>query len=182
MAAIFARAVAALIVIGVVLAGGTATVRAQGRDDLAALNAQIAKLDQAGKYAEAIPLAQRSLELTRAQKGNDHLDTAARMSWLAGLYLSQGRYAEAEPLYKRSLALREKALGPDHPDVGITLNPLTPLSAIEDARKRLGNNGRLVIRPSGTEPVIRVMAEGDDRVLVERVVDDVVEVITLAAA
>jgi phosphoglucosamine mutase len=56
------------------------------------------------------------------------------------------------------------------------------LNAIEDARKRLGNAGRLVIRPSGTEPVIRVMAEGDDRELVERVVDDIVDVITLAAA
>jgi phosphoglucosamine mutase len=56
------------------------------------------------------------------------------------------------------------------------------VSAIEDARKRLGNQGRLVIRPSGTEPVIRVMAEGDDRDLVQRVVDDVVDVITLAAA
>jgi phosphoglucosamine mutase len=56
------------------------------------------------------------------------------------------------------------------------------VNAIEDARKRLGNGGRLVIRPSGTEPVIRVMAEGDDRDLVERVVDDVVEVITRIAA
>jgi phosphoglucosamine mutase len=56
------------------------------------------------------------------------------------------------------------------------------VSAIEDARKRLGTGGRLVIRPSGTEPVIRVMAEGDDRELVERVVDDIVDVITLAAA
>ena len=40
------------------------------------------------------------------------------------------------------------------------------VSAIEHARERLGNSGRLVIRPSGTEPVIRVMAEGDDRGLV----------------
>jgi phosphoglucosamine mutase len=56
------------------------------------------------------------------------------------------------------------------------------VTAIEDARKRLGNQGRLVIRPSGTEPVIRVMAEGDDRELVERIVDEVVDVITLAAA
>jgi phosphoglucosamine mutase len=31
----------------------------------------------------------------------------------------------------------------------------------------LGNSGRLLIRPSGTEPLIRVMAEGDDRGLVE---------------
>ncbi len=63
--------------------------------------------------------------------------------------------------------------------------PLTEdkvVNAIEDARKRLGQGGRLVIRPSGTEPVIRVMAEGDDRDLVERVVDDVVEVITAVAA
>ncbi len=56
------------------------------------------------------------------------------------------------------------------------------VTAIEAARKRLGNNGRLVIRPSGTEPVIRVMGEGDDRDLVERVVDDVVDLITKAAA
>ncbi|MGE7415907.1 hypothetical protein, partial [Methylobacterium tarhaniae] len=39
-----------------------------------------------------------------------------------------------------------------------------------------------VIRPSGTEPVIRVMAEGDDRDLVVRVVDDVVEALRKAAA
>jgi phosphoglucosamine mutase len=54
-------------------------------------------------------------------------------------------------------------------------------AAIEKLRSALGNAGRLVIRPSGTEPVIRVMAEGDDRDLVERVVDDVCEVIAKAA-
>ena len=36
---------------------------------------------------------------------------------------------------------------------------------------------RLVIRPSGTEPVIRVMAEGDDHRAVEQVVDEIVNVI-----
>jgi phosphoglucosamine mutase len=46
----------------------------------------------------------------------------------------------------------------------------------------LGESGRLVIRPSGTEPVIRVMAEGDDRDLVMRAVDEVVEAVTKAAA
>src|SRR5829696_3754111 len=56
------------------------------------------------------------------------------------------------------------------------------VTAIESARQQLGNQGRLVIRPSGTEPVIRVMAEGDDRDLVVRVVDDVVEAISSAAA
>ncbi|MGL4242087.1 MAG: phosphoglucosamine mutase [Beijerinckiaceae bacterium] len=56
------------------------------------------------------------------------------------------------------------------------------VNAIESARKRLGDGGRLVIRPSGTEPVIRVMAEHDDRDLVEKVVDDVVDVISAVAA
>lgn len=54
-------------------------------------------------------------------------------------------------------------------------------SAIEKLRSTLGASGRLVIRPSGTEPVIRVMAEGDDRDLVEKVVDDVIDVISRAA-
>ncbi len=65
---------------------------------------------------------------------------------------------------------------------GQPLQTNSVVSAIDDARRRLGNGGRLVIRPSGTEPVIRVMAEGDDRVLVESVVDDVVEAVTKAAA
>jgi phosphoglucosamine mutase len=51
-------------------------------------------------------------------------------------------------------------------------------AAIEGARARLGNSGRLVIRPSGTEPLIRVMAEGDDPKLVEQVVGDIVEAIS----
>ena len=50
-------------------------------------------------------------------------------------------------------------------------------AAIEEGRDRLGKAGRLVIRPSGTEPVIRVMAEGDDRGMVEQVVDDIINAI-----
>ncbi len=48
-------------------------------------------------------------------------------------------------------------------------------AAIADAEKRLGNSGRLVIRKSGTEPVVRVMAEGDDPELVRAVVDDITD-------
>ncbi len=44
---------------------------------------------------------------------------------------------------------------------------------VEAGRLRLGNSGRLVIRPSGTERVIRVMAEGDDQTLVTQVVDEI---------
>jgi phosphoglucosamine mutase len=54
--------------------------------------------------------------------------------------------------------------------------------AIEEGKARLGTAGRLVIRPSGTEPVIRVMAEGDDERLVAAVVRDIVEAVREAAA
>ncbi len=54
--------------------------------------------------------------------------------------------------------------------------------AIADAEKRLGNSGRLVIRPSGTEPLIRVMAEGDDSTKVNGIVDELCGVIAKAAA
>ena len=56
------------------------------------------------------------------------------------------------------------------------------LKAIDAGKAKLGNTGRLVIRPSGTEPVIRVMAEGDDEHLVSTVVGDIVEAVRLAAA
>jgi phosphoglucosamine mutase len=51
-------------------------------------------------------------------------------------------------------------------------------TAIKDAEARLDGHGRLIVRPSGTEPVIRVMGEGDDKVLVEEIVDGVVDALT----
>jgi phosphoglucosamine mutase len=56
------------------------------------------------------------------------------------------------------------------------------VKAIASAEARLNGQGRLVIRPSGTEPVIRVMAEGDNADLVEQVVNDVVAEIARTAA
>ncbi len=55
-------------------------------------------------------------------------------------------------------------------------------SAIVDGEARLGTSGRLVIRASGTEPLIRVMAEGDDAELVKQVVNDIAGVVATAAA
>jgi phosphoglucosamine mutase len=49
------------------------------------------------------------------------------------------------------------------------------------AETELEGRGRLVIRKSGTEPLIRVMAEGDDPALVERLVDDICEAVRSAA-
>ena len=52
---------------------------------------------------------------------------------------------------------------------------------IADGKSRLGEQGRLVIRLSGTEPLIRVMGEGDDQILVEDVVGDIISAIEHAA-
>ena len=45
-------------------------------------------------------------------------------------------------------------------------------SILEDAKKEIGEGGRLIARPSGTEPLIRVMAEGDDSEFIKRVCDE----------
>jgi phosphoglucosamine mutase len=65
---------------------------------------------------------------------------------------------------------------------GKPLEDATVRSTISQAETRLDGHGRLVIRPSGTEPVIRVMGEGDDKLLVEELVDGIVEALTHAAA
>ena len=68
------------------------------------------------------------------------------------------RFGDGEPLERRSVK-----------------------QAIEDGEARLGTDGRLVIRKSGTEPVIRVMAEGEDEELVAAVVDEICAAILAAA-
>ncbi len=56
------------------------------------------------------------------------------------------------------------------------------VEAIKEGKSRLGDTGRLVIRPSGTEPLIRIMAEGDDEVLVRAVVNDIAGIVSNIAA
>ena len=55
-------------------------------------------------------------------------------------------------------------------------------AAIADAEARLSGTGRLVIRKSGTEPLIRVMAEAEDQALVEQVVDQICEAVKAVKA
>jgi len=65
---------------------------------------------------------------------------------------------------------------------GRPLEAAPVIKAIADAKERLGTQGRLVIRPSGTESVIRVMAEADDRALVESLVNHVCDAVASAEA
>jgi phosphoglucosamine mutase len=55
-------------------------------------------------------------------------------------------------------------------------------TTIADCERRLGARGRLVIRKSGTEPVIRVMAEGEDDAMVGGIVDEIAAAILRVAS
>ncbi len=65
---------------------------------------------------------------------------------------------------------------------GKPLDDQKVIKVIDESKCKLGKRGRLVIRPSGTEPVIRVMAEGDDAKLIGKVVNDIVDALKRAAA
>jgi phosphoglucosamine mutase len=54
-------------------------------------------------------------------------------------------------------------------------------AAIADAEARLNGSGRVLVRASGTEPLIRVMAEGDDKALVDQLVKDIAGAVKAAA-
>ena len=120
-----ARRLAAMVVAGwicgIVL---SSAADAQGSDNLARLHAEVSRLLDQGRYAEALPIAERALALARVAHGEEHTAVGQSLNSLAVVYHSQGRTAEAASFYKRSLAIYERALGPGHPSVGTMLNNL----------------------------------------------------------
>jgi phosphoglucosamine mutase len=53
--------------------------------------------------------------------------------------------------------------------------------AVEGATRELADKGRVLLRPSGTEPLLRVMVEGSDAVMVDRIAHGLAEVVRAAA-
>ena len=51
------------------------------------------------------------------------------------------------------------------------------IQIIKEGEKQLGENGRILVRPSGTEPLIRVMAEGPDQQELEEICQKIADVV-----
>ena len=49
--------------------------------------------------------------------------------------------------------------------------------AVEDAKEKLGTSGRIIVRPSGTEPLLRVMIEGEDESYIQALANSVADVV-----
>ena len=70
---------------------------------------------------------QKMGEISKAELGDRHPNTAASLNNLAALYNSQGRYGEAEPLYVQALEIKKAELGDRHPNTATSLNNLAAL-------------------------------------------------------
>jgi phosphoglucosamine mutase len=109
--------------------------------------------------------------------------TIAALQVLAALVQSGNRASELLHLFDPvPQLLRNVRFSGGHSSAGGPLEDARVKAVIADAEARLKGNGRLVIRPSGTEPVIRVMAEGDDETRVHAVVDAICDAVRQAAA
>jgi phosphoglucosamine mutase len=69
---------------------------------------------------------------------------------------------------------------PIEDDFNITNHPLI-IEAIDKAETDLQNTGRILIRPSGTEPLVRVMVEASDPEMVDKIVNRVAKVVAAEA-
>ncbi|MDR1551249.1 MAG: hypothetical protein LBS14_01035 [Holosporaceae bacterium] len=81
---------------------------------------------------------------------------------------SELRLFESYPTIRRDLPIRDKSVV-EEPGVR---------RRIQELQKQLEGKGKLIVRPSGTEPMIRIMAEGNDVAELQRAVDDLSQILT----
>ncbi len=116
-----ARAAMLLVsALGTVLLLATTSVMAQEADDAKQLDGQFIELYRQGKYEEAIPLAEKALEIRlrlldgdKADVSQNLNDVAASLANLGELFRSTGRFDKAEPLLLRAADIKKKLSGPD---------------------------------------------------------------------
>jgi CHAT domain-containing protein/Tfp pilus assembly protein PilF len=88
------------------------------------LRMRVFALVKEGKFGEALPLAERVLELSKKVYGDRNLLVTADMTQLANIYVEKGDFARAKPLFERALSIREE-LQPDSTLVALALNNLS---------------------------------------------------------
>lgn len=90
--------VGCMLLVAVALSAGPS--RAQSDAELKALNQRAIELHRAGKYREAILIAEEFATATRKRRGEEHPHYATAIGLLAQLLQDTNRLAEAEPLYR----------------------------------------------------------------------------------
>lgn len=103
----------------------------------------------------------------------------AGLHFLAEMVLSERKASELSKQFETVPQLLKNVR---YSDGQVPLETQSVQAAIADAEARLNGQGRLLIRKSGTEPLIRVMAECEDSNLLERAVDSVVDAVMDAVA
>jgi tetratricopeptide (TPR) repeat protein len=94
-------------------------------DTLTVQNNLAAAYRDAGRFTEAIPLFERTLEARERELGPDHPSTVSSLSDLAAAYRDAGRFTEAIRLFERTLPAQERQLDPDHPSTQAEPDNLT---------------------------------------------------------
>ncbi|MGD1905294.1 MAG: tetratricopeptide repeat protein [Leptolyngbyaceae cyanobacterium] len=88
------------------------------------LSDRVVDLFHAGRYSEAVSVAEEVVALFRQHLEGTHPDLLISINNLAVLYQALGRYDEAEPLLQEALSIRQQQLDPDNPELATSLNNL----------------------------------------------------------
>ena len=115
------RFVCATLLAAVLMALTIGPAQAQLPEEVKALGHRVNALNKAGKYQEAIPLAEQYEQLVRDRLGAEHPERAVALHILAVFYNFTGRLPEAEAAAKLCLLIREKIFGPNHSMIADTL-------------------------------------------------------------
>jgi tetratricopeptide (TPR) repeat protein len=118
-----AKSTFVLFALGLWILACPASLAGDGNPKL--LNQQVNQLIEQGKYQEAIPIAERALEMAKRARGPEQPETADALNNLGFLFQKTGDYAKAEPLYQEALRIAQKT--PEHPYTAMVLNNLGEL-------------------------------------------------------
>jgi tetratricopeptide (TPR) repeat protein len=119
----FAALIAAMVALSV---PGVAQV-----DDVSALNSRVSQLIGAGRYGEALPVAEQLVATARTRFGESHIVYARSIELLGQVHARQRRFTDAEMLFKQAIAIFEQVQGPEGLDVVYGLNNLAEVYRLQ---------------------------------------------------